>query len=244
MLCKSILRRWPVVVLLVAAASVPSAFSQQAKPVTASPSQSGARSLFLDNCAKCHGMVGQGLAGIISIAGPSLEAEHDRESVAIRIRDGKGMMPSFKPLLSPQQITELADYVTQQIAVIPLQPGDLSEGGRLFRVNCAPCHGTAARGGALAFAGINAPSLVGKSAATIAGAVRWGPGPMPSFPEGVISNQQLDSVTTYVEFMQHPPSPGGIPMKYYGSVAEGLIAWVAMCVLVGVTMWIEKRGQG
>jgi ubiquinol-cytochrome c reductase cytochrome c subunit len=189
-------------------------------------------------------MLGQGLSGIISIAGPSLEAEHDPQTVATMIRDGKGTMPGFKPLLSPQQIDELADYVTQQLAVIPLQPGDLSDGGRLFRVNCAPCHGTAARGGALAFAGINAPSLVGKSAATIAGAIRWGPGPMPSFPQQVISDRQLDSITAYVRFLQRPPSPGGIPMKYYGSVAEGLIAWIAMCVMVGLTVWIEKRGKG
>ncbi|MGA9885600.1 MAG: c-type cytochrome [Candidatus Acidiferrales bacterium] len=217
-----------------------SVFGQQ--PV--SGFSSDGRALYQKNCENCHGALGHGISGIISIAGPSLQAEHDRQTVLDRVQTGKGIMPSFKRLLSAQQIDAVTDYVTQQLATIPLQGGNLGEGGTLFRIYCAPCHGTAARGGALAYAGTNAPSLVGKSAGIIAGTIRWGPGPMPSFPVSAISNKQLDSIVKYVQFIQHPPNPGGTPMKYYGSVAEGLVAWIAVFLLLATAGWIEKRGKG
>lgn len=204
----------------------------------------GGATLYLQNCAKCHGTLGEGINGIISIAGPSLRAEHDRQSVVNIVRKGQGMMPSFDRLLSQQQIDAVTSYVTQQLANIPLRGGDLGQGGTLFRVYCAPCHGTAARGGALAFAGVNAPSLVGKSVATVAGAIRWGPGQMPAFPATAISDEQLNSIVAYVQFMQNPPSPGGTPMKYYGPVAEGFVAWVALLLLVVAAGWIERGRKG
>lgn len=228
-----------LVVIFVLLASQ-TAFGQQPVPGLSSDG----RALYDKNCGNCHGALGQGISGIISIAGPSLQAEHDRQTVLDRVRAGKGIMPSFGRLLSAQQIDDVTDYVTQQLATIPLQGGNLSEGGTLFRIYCAPCHGTAARGGALAYAGTNAPSLVGKSAGIIAGTIRWGPGPMPSFPASAISDKQLDSLVKYVQFIQHPPNPGGTPMKYYGSVAEGLVAWIAVFLLLATAGWIEKRGKG
>ncbi|MGH9739382.1 MAG: c-type cytochrome [Candidatus Acidiferrales bacterium] len=215
-------------------------FGQQPAPGLSSDG----RALYEKNCGNCHGALGHGISGIISIAGPSLQAEHDRQTVLDRVQTGKGIMPSFKRLLSAQQIDAVTDYVTQQLATIPLQGGNLGEGSTLFRIYCAPCHGTAARGGALAYAGTNAPSLVGKSAGIIAGTIRWGPGPMPSFPASAISNQQLDSIVKYVQFIQRPPDPGGTPMKYYGAVAEGLIAWIAVFLLLAAAGWIEKKGKG
>jgi ubiquinol-cytochrome c reductase cytochrome c subunit len=200
--------------------------------------------VYAAHCIKCHGPDGAGVAGVISIAGPSLKAEHDRGAVVDTVLHGKGIMPSFKPVLSPALINAVADYVTTQLATIPLAPGDLGEGGTLFRIDCAPCHGVSARGGAIAFAGTNAPSLVDKSAAMIAGTVRWGPGLMPSFPPAAITDQQLDSIVTYVQFLQHPPSPGGAPMQYFGSVAEGLIGWLGAFIIVAIAMWIERGGKG
>lgn len=211
---------------------------------TAGVASSDGRDIYGKNCSNCHGALGQGLSGIISIAGPSLQAEHDSQTVLETVQTGKGIMPSFKPILSQRQMDAVADYVTRQLAIIPLAGGNLSEGGTLFRVYCAPCHGTPARGGALAFAGVNAPSLVRMSPGTIAGTIRWGPGPMPSFPASAISDKQLDSIVMYVQFLQHPPNPGGTTMRYYGSVAEGFIAWIAIFLLVATAGWIEKKGQG
>ncbi len=176
--------------------------------------------------------------------GPSLKAEHDREFVVHMVTNGKAPMPSFRPLLSSAQIDAVADYVTTQIATIPLAPGDMGQGGKLFRIYCSPCHGAPGRGGALIYAGANAPSLVDKTAARIAGTIRWGPGPMPSFPESVLSNQQLNSIVTYIQLLQHAPHPGGAPLGYFGPVAEGFISWLAAFVLAGAAMWIERKGKG
>jgi ubiquinol-cytochrome c reductase cytochrome c subunit len=218
----------------------PLAFCRQTENT---PSPDGA-AIYSGHCAKCHGDKGQGISALISYAGPNIQAVHKPGTVMMAVETGPGHMPSFVNVLSVKQMRAVAHYITQQLAVIPLEGGNLSEGGTLFRANCAACHRTAARGGALAFTGINAPSLANFSAPLIAGAVRWGPGPMPAFPPSVLSNEQLNSIVKYVTFVQHPPNPGGNPLGYYGPVAEGFAGWVGVLVLIIFTIWIEKGGRG
>lgn len=153
-------------------------------------------------------------------------------------------MPSFSKTLSPTQIEQVADYVSLQLAVLTLTGGNLAQGGVLYRLNCAPCHRTAVRGGALAFSKNNAPALIGLDAATIAGAVRSGPGEMPAFPKSILGDQDLASIIKYVQFMQQPPNPGGLPLNYYGPVAEGLVAIGVVIVLAAIAAWIEEKGRG
>ncbi len=203
-----------------------------------------AQEIFSQRCSKCHGERGEGVNAELTIAGPSLQAEHDPGQVMAAMEIGPSHMPSFPSVLSVQQMQAVAQYVTQRLAVIPLTGGDLSQGGKLFRVYCAPCHRTAVRGGALAFVGINAPALVHKSAAMVAGTIRFGPGPMPSFPPSVLDDKQLASVVDYVKYVQHPPSPGGSPLNWYGPVAEGFVGWVVVFGLLVITGWIERGGKG
>jgi mono/diheme cytochrome c family protein len=184
------------------------------------------------------------VSALVSIAGPSLEAEHNLGAVLAAVREGRGVMPGFAATLRAEDIQDVATYVTQHLATIPLQGGNIGEGGELYRMNCAACHRTAGRGGALAFVGTNAPDLTDKSPAVVAGAIRWGPGPMPKFPESVLNDQELDSIVQYVGYVQRPANPGGQPMHWYGPVAEGLAAWVFVFALGGITMWIEKGGDG
>ena len=206
--------------------------------------QSDGSAVFAQKCSSCHGDQGQGIAAAVTIAGPSLRAEHEVGQVKTAVEWGPSHMPAFSRILSAPQIDAVSHYVTTQLAVIPLSGGNLSEGGELFRADCATCHRTAVRGGVLAFAGRNVPALTDKSAALIAGAIRWGPGTMPSFPEGVLDDHQLASVVQYVKFVQHPPHPGGIPMKYYGPVSEGYAAGAVVLMLIGITGWIEFGGKG
>jgi|SRR5579884_1415763 len=203
-----------------------------------------AAGIFHERCAPCHGENGEGVSAIVSIAGPPLLAVHDPGTVMTAVEVGPGRMPSFAHALSIEQIHALADYVTQTLAVLPLNGGDVAQGGKLFRRYCAPCHRTAVRGGALAFAGTNAPALTGMSAAIIAGTIRRGAGPMPSFPASILDDRQLASVVSYVQFVQRPPNPGGRTLNWYGPVAEGFVAWVAMFALIGIVGWIEKGGKG
>lgn len=200
--------------------------------------------IFAQHCAQCHGERGQGVSALVSIAGPSLQAEHDPGAVLAAVREGRGVMPGFAAILPAQDIQDVAGYVTRNLATIPLLGGNIGEGGELYRMNCAVCHRTAVRGGALAFLGTNAPALTDKSPAVVAGAIRWGPGPMPNFPKSVLNDQELDSIVQYVGYVQHPANPGGQAMHWYGPVAEGLAAWIFVFMLVGITMWIEKGGKG
>lgn len=222
-----------------AALIAPSVFAQQAYP-TGSPGQA----VFAARCAVCHGDQGQGVSARVTIAGPSLRAEHDVDAVVANVRDGRGVMPSFSRILSEQDIDGVARYITGTLANIPLTGGNLSEGGILFRTHCAACHRTAVRGGALVLVQTNAPALNTRSAAVIAGAIRSGPGPMPAFPPAIMSDQQLASIVDYVKFVQHPPSPGGNPLHWYGPVVEGLVACAIVCALATLAMWIEKGGNG
>ncbi len=218
----------------------PRAKAQQVPQDTAPDGQK----IFLQRCAECHGTLGQGISAVVTIAGPSLQAEHNPGKVVEAEEVGPSHMPSFARVLTIAQMHAVADYVTQHLAAIPLGHGDIGEGGQLFRKYCAPCHRTAVRGGALAFTGTNAPNLSNMDAALIAGAIRWGPGPMPPFPPSQIDNQQLVSIVDYVQFVQHPPHPGGDPLHWYGPVAEGFAGWVIVFALVGVSLWIEKGGKG
>ena len=211
---------------------------------TAGSQPANGRAIFQQRCAKCHGEHGEGVNALIVPAGPSLQAEHNQGQVIMAMEVGPSHMPTFAYVLSVREMRTVADYVTSQLAVVPLTGGDLSEGGKLFRVYCAPCHRTAVRGGALAFTGTNAPDLVGKSPALVAGAIRSGPGPMPSFPRSDLDDRKLASIVRYVEFVQQPPSPGGNPLKWYGPVSEGLAAWVMLLFLIGLSAWIERGGKG
>lgn len=210
----------------------------------ATGSLTGGKAIFEERCSKCHGDRGQGISGVVTIAGPCLQAEHNPGEVVAAVEVGPGHMPSFVSTLTLPQIHAVADYVTQDLAVIPLEKGDIGQGGELFRHNCASCHRTAVRGGALGFVGTNAPALTGFSGAIIAGAIRWGPGPMPAFPQVAISDKQIGSIVEYIRYVQDPVSPGGTPLNWYGPVAEGFMAWIGVLAVIFLTVWIEKGGKG
>jgi len=200
--------------------------------------------IFFRRCAKCHGENGEGISTPITIAGPNIQAEHNFGEVMAAMEIGPSHMPQFPYVLSIPEMRAVAGYVTQNLATIPLNEGDLGEGGYLFRFYCSACHNTSGRGGALAYTGVNAPNLALKSKAIVAGTVRSGAGPMPAFPPSVIDQKQLDAIVTYVAFLRTAPSPGGTPMHWYGPVAEGCVAWIVMLWLVILAGWIEKGGKG
>lgn len=200
--------------------------------------------MFAQHCAICHGERGEGVSAQESIAGPNLQAEHDTGQVMAAVETGPSHMPSFARVLSVESMRQVSTYVTGHLATIPLGGGEVGEGGVMFREYCAACHRTAVRGGALAFVGTNAPDLENKSAALVEGAIRWGPGPMPAFPETVLSDREVASIVAYVGTVQHPAHPGGWAMHWFGPTSEGLAAWVCVLLLGGLTMWIEKGGRG
>lgn len=234
--------RLPAVGVLLLAAFVPGRAGCCQTEVSAPPPDG--KQIFAQYCAKCHGERGQGVSAAMTFAGPSLQAEHNPGNVMTALEVGPEHMPRFEYVLSGDQMRAVSQYVVQKLAVIPLNGGNVSEGGELYRSHCASCHRTDVRGGALGYVGTNAPPLVDKSPALIAGAIRWGPGPMPPFPPSVLSDQQVASIVDYIQTVKHPPNPGGNPLRWYGPTSEGFAAWVMVLIVILFTIWAEWGGKG
>src|SRR5689334_18999553 len=76
-----------------------------------SQSNSAGAKVFADaGCKNCHTLKAAGAKGTV---GPNLDQLQPSAALVSRqVRNGGGVMPSFKGKLSPQQIQAVADYVS------------------------------------------------------------------------------------------------------------------------------------
>jgi mono/diheme cytochrome c family protein len=66
--------------------------------------------VFTKNCSACHTLSDAGATGSV---GPNLDQlKPDDATVAHQVENGGGAMPAFKGTLSPQQIQDVAAYVS------------------------------------------------------------------------------------------------------------------------------------
>jgi ubiquinol-cytochrome c reductase cytochrome c subunit len=203
--------------------------------------------LYLTSCVSCHGVDGKGTDN-----GPSLEAS-GAAAADFMLRTGR--MPLAAPAVqAPQkpvayddlQIRQLVAYVASlgtgpAIPSVDPSAGDLAEGSDLYLSNCAACHNSSGIGGALSY-GNHAPSLLSVEPTQIAEAMRIGPGQMPVFGPDTISDEQVDSIVRYVQYLQEPEHPGGLRLGGAGPVPEGFVAWlVGLGVLLLFARWITRE---
>jgi uncharacterized membrane protein len=81
-----------------------------ATPAAAADAALGKQVFLSAGCAGCHTLSDAGATGTV---GPSLDAAHpSADLVAARVRDGKGVMPSFAGTLSDAEIAGVAAYVS------------------------------------------------------------------------------------------------------------------------------------
>ena len=73
------------------------------------------RTLFLANCAVCHGEDGKSGHG----AAPSLASLKDLDAVLTTITNGRNTMPSFRSAFTAEQIRDVGAYVVQVLAASP-----------------------------------------------------------------------------------------------------------------------------
>jgi ubiquinol-cytochrome c reductase cytochrome c subunit len=216
-----------------------------------------ARSLYLVDCASCHGVTldgvhpDDGLKGTrnVDAAGPALRGVG---ALAVDFVLRTGYMPLHDPYAQPMpssptytdaQIRALARYVGSYggpgIPKPHPERGNLADGLRLFTEDCSGCHQVLGKGGAVA--NRVAPSLDRDSAVQIAEAVRLGPYVMPRFDRRRLDDRQLDSVVRYVLAARHPKDDGGWAIGHLGPVPEGMVAWLlAGAVLLLVTRLIGE----
>lgn len=210
------------------------------------PADAG-RELFSTSCVSCHGVDGRG-----TDLAPSLQGAGEA-SADFMLRTGRMPMaaPAIQPPVKPvaytdTEIRQLVAYVGTLGKGPPIPDvdpgrGSLDDGGRLFLANCAPCHNSSAVGGALSY-GRHAPSLQETPAVQVAEAIRTGPGQMPRFGDTVFSDEDVDSIVRYVEYLHVPDAPGGLPLGYTGPVSEGFVALLfGLAGLVFVIRWITRE---
>jgi ubiquinol-cytochrome c reductase cytochrome c subunit len=203
--------------------------------------------LFETACSTCHGANGRGTSQGPNLVGVGAAAADFYLSTGRMPTDQPGVQAVRKrPAFNPTQIRQITAYVASlgNGPTIPKpQParGNIAEGQQLYTANCAACHNSAGSGGALGKSAF-APRLYEATPTQVAEAVRIGPGPMPVFNTGVISDRQLDSIVRYVEYLKHPKDRGGAPLGRIGPIPEGFVAWLAgLGVLLLVTLWIGTR---
>ncbi|MEO6703733.1 MAG: cytochrome c [Jatrophihabitantaceae bacterium] len=210
------------------------------------------RQLFQTSCITCHGANLQGVEG----RGPTLVGSG---SAATYFQVSTGRMPAVSqgannvrktPKFTEAETRQLAAYV-QSIGGGPQVPAPdtnmraddskLAEGGQLFRLNCASCHGATGKGAPLS-AGKVAPGLTVANDTQIYTAMLSGPENMPVFSDNQITPEQKREIISYVQYLKTSKDPGGAGLDRIGPVSEGLLVWtVGLGVLVIAILWIGAK---
>lgn len=209
--------------------------------------------LYRRSCVTCHGVDGNGQTTPGGqLRGPSL-VESGAAGAYYQLTTGRmplaspGDIPTRKPpVFDADEIDALVAYVASlgsgpTVPDVDVAAGELAEGGELYRANCQACHSATGSGGALSY-GRAAPPLAAATPTEIGAAVRSGPGPMPRFGREIISDDELDSVARYVEYLDDPDDRGGLALGRLGPIPEGFMTWVgALGALLILCTWLGRR---
>ena len=203
--------------------------------------------LYLQSCAACHGPGGAG-----SASGPALIGV-GAASADFMLRTGRmplaapgAPLVAKDPAFDDAQIRALVDYVASlgggpAIPDVQVTGADPAKGRDLFITSCAACHGPGAGGDSVG-GGFVAPPLLGQAPVIVGEAIRTGPGAMPVFGPGQISDEGLDDITAYLAYLHDHAAPGGATLGGSGPVVEGYVAWfIGMGLLVLAARRIERR---
>ena len=210
------------------------------------------RQLFNNSCITCHGANLEGVPG----RGPTIVGTG---SADVYFQVSTGRMPApvqgalelrKVPKFTEQEILQLGAFVQSKGGgpQVPAADSDLradadklGDGGELFRLNCASCHGATGHGAPLS-AGKIAPDLYRATDRQLYTAMQVGPENMPVFANNQITPEQKRAIIGYVQAMKENNDPGGAGLGRIGPVAEGLVIWTAgLGVLMVSILWIGAR---
>ncbi|MDQ2797181.1 MAG: c-type cytochrome [Actinomycetota bacterium] len=213
---------------------------------------SAGRQLFQTSCITCHGANLEG----VKDQGPPLIGV-GQAAVYFQVKTGR--MPAAgqgayiarkDPKFDEAQIDQLAAYV-ESVGGGPTIPqgnlrgtdGQIADGGVLFRLNCASCHGATGKGAPLS-AGKNAPSLNEATDKEFYGAMLSGPENMPVFSDNSITPVEKKSIIAYVQTLKASQDPGGAGIDRIGPVSEAVVIWVGgVGALMLTILWIGARSR-
>jgi ubiquinol-cytochrome c reductase cytochrome c subunit len=204
--------------------------------------------LYLQSCAACHGP-----AGVGSADGPSLNGV-GAASADLMLRTGRmplsapdAPLVAREPVFEDDQIRALVEYVAglgggPAIPDVQVTGADPAKGRDLFITSCAACHGPGAGGDSVG-GGFVAPPLFGVEPVIVGEAIRTGPGAMPAFGEGQISDDGLGDIAAYLAHLEDKGAPGGATLGGSGPVVEGYVAWLVGIGLLLLAVRQIERGN-
>ena len=223
-------------------------------PATVAKTQiTAGRTIFLQDCATCHGFYAQGTSiapGLIGVG-----------SAAVDFQVSTGRMPAAElgaendrkpPRLNPTQTRQVSDYIAAlgggpaapSAAQVSTQGADTGLGQQLFEANCAQCHNFVGAGGALTD-GKFAPALTQSTPKQIYEAMLTGPEAMPVFNDSTITPSEKRDIISYVTQTRSEANPGGFSLGRVGPVTEGLVAFLGLLLfMVFMAMWITGKKKG
>ena len=232
------------------------------RPPLAEHADADGKTLYARDCAWCHAADGSGTE-----RGPDLLSGTNGPALTDFVLS-TGRMPLDDPMERSTRRdpvydeSEIAAIVAHVESLDPEGPGipevdgeigATPEGLELYQEHCAACHAptgvgaaiTSGRGRAEFPTSIAAPGLADSTRLEVAEAIRTGPGTMPVFGEQILSNEELDEIVGYVDYLQDPNDRGGAPVGRIGPVAEGAVGWlVGMLALILLIRWMgTKAGE-
>ncbi len=209
------------------------------------------QALFSANCSSCHGNQANGKAGVA----PNLQGL-GAGTVDFWVSTGRMPLANTSaqatrkpPRFNRIETLEIAAFVQSltpgqgtQVPLVKTAGADLENGNTLFTLNCAACHTISGAGDALA-EGAYAPSLHLATPTQVVEAIRSGPGNMPRFGPGNITNPEARDIAAYVTgVLQHPNNAGGFGLGGIGPVGEGFVGLlIGVGLLMLVCFWIGDR---
>ena len=217
-----------------------------AQPAPASGIEAEAQQTYLADCASCHGDEGRGTNRGPALVGVGKASTYYYLSTGrMPIDEPDDRVTRRNPAYPPAMVEALVEHVDRfgdggpDVPHVSLESADVALGGKLYRAQCASCHATAGAGGALLRQ--EAPAVYHAAPSETAAAIRAGPGTMPAFGEAALSEEELNDVVAYVDYLSQPQDRGGQPLWHLGPLIEGLAAWVlGLGSLVLLALWIGK----
>jgi ubiquinol-cytochrome c reductase cytochrome c subunit len=210
------------------------------------------RQLFQVSCITCHGANLQGIKGQgPALVGAGAAAVYFQVSTGRMPAPNQGAYENRKPAkFNEKQTEQLAAYV-ESVGGGPAVPtGNLradskqiGDGGSLFRINCASCHGTTFRGAPLS-AGKIAPGLYDATDKQIYTAMLSGPESMPVFSDNTITPEQKRAIIAYIQTLKASKDPGGHGIGRIGPVSEAIVIWVGgVGAVMIMILWIGAKNR-
>ncbi|HTL87011.1 MAG TPA: c-type cytochrome [Acidimicrobiia bacterium] len=209
-----------------------------------------ARTIYLGDCATCHGASGGGTP-----RGPSI-LQSGRAGVDFYLTTGRMPLNTphqaverHAPHYDAQTIRDLTEYIAQlpgftgpDVPNVDTAHANVAAGGVLFRLNCAACHASSGTGGALLHR--EAPPLDKSTPNQIVEALEVGPGNMPSFGAPSIDAAGQRDVAAYTrDISRNPDDRGGFPLWHLGPLTEGAAAvFAGLLLLLLLARAIGTRG--